>query len=243
MTEVDTERGRIALKLVSKTENGAEITPEEIGARYKEQFPNAGQGGSRPPRDGDRSGGGGRERSGERRRPRAAAVRPLRVAIRRGEYARRGSNVALAGAESAPPLVLLHGLAEALAGRSAALLPAARPRTCAWSPSTCRGFGASPPLPGGGFSLGAVCERVAAAARRARARSGRAMLGPLDGRRRRDRYAAERPGALRALVLLAPAGLIATGAVRPSWRRPRLHAAGRALDARRAPAAPPRRRA
>ena len=26
-----------------------------------------------------------------------------------------------------------------------------------------------------------------------------------------------------------PAGLIATGAVRPSWRRPRLHAAGRAL--------------
>ncbi len=43
------------------------------------------------------------------------------------------------------------------------------------------------------------------------------------------RYAAERPGALRALVLIAPAGLIATGAVRPSWRRPRLHALGRQL--------------
>ena len=68
VTEVDTERGRVGLKLVSKTENGAEITAEAIGARYKEQFPNAGQGGSRPPRDGDRSGGGGRERSGERRR-------------------------------------------------------------------------------------------------------------------------------------------------------------------------------
>ena len=68
MTEVDTERGRVALKLVSKTENGAEITAEAIGVRYKEQFPNAGQGGGqRPPRDGDRSGGGGRDR-GERRR-------------------------------------------------------------------------------------------------------------------------------------------------------------------------------
>ena len=79
VTEVDTERGRVGLKLVSKTENGAEITAEAIGVRYKEQFPNAGQGGGqRPPRDGDRS----------RRRPRAAASgpaprrrsRPLRVA-------------------------------------------------------------------------------------------------------------------------------------------------------------------
>jgi pimeloyl-ACP methyl ester carboxylesterase len=41
------------------------------------------------------------------------------------------------------------------------------------------------------------------------------------------RYAAERPGALRAVVLVAPAGLIASGAVRPSWRHPRLHALGR----------------
>ena len=69
VTEVDTERGRVGLKLVSKSENGAEITAEAIGARYKEQFPNAGQGGGqRPPRDGDRSGGGGRERGGDRRR-------------------------------------------------------------------------------------------------------------------------------------------------------------------------------
>ena len=68
VTEVDTERGRVGLKLVSKTENGAEITAEAIGVRYKEQFPNAGQGGGqRPPRDGERSGGGGRDR-GERPR-------------------------------------------------------------------------------------------------------------------------------------------------------------------------------
>ena len=69
VTEVDTERGRVGLKLVSKTEDGVEVTAEAIGIRYKEQFPNAGQGGgSRPPRDGERSGGGGRDRGGERRR-------------------------------------------------------------------------------------------------------------------------------------------------------------------------------
>ena len=45
VTEVDTERGRVGLKLVSKQENGAEVPAETIGARYKEQFPNAGQGG------------------------------------------------------------------------------------------------------------------------------------------------------------------------------------------------------
>ncbi len=55
VTEVDAERGRIALKLVSKQEDGAEVTPEVLGARYKEQFPNAGQGGSR-----EREGGGDR---------------------------------------------------------------------------------------------------------------------------------------------------------------------------------------
>ncbi len=71
VVEVDTERGRIGLKLVSKTEDGVEITPEQIGARYKEQYPNAGQGGGggadRPPRDGRGGGGGDR---GERRGPR-----------------------------------------------------------------------------------------------------------------------------------------------------------------------------
>jgi transcriptional accessory protein Tex/SPT6 len=62
VTEVDTERGRVGLKLVSKQENGTEVPAEAVGARYKEQFPNAGQGGGqRPPREGERS--GGRERS------------------------------------------------------------------------------------------------------------------------------------------------------------------------------------
>ena len=61
------------------------------------------------------------------------------------------------------------------------------------------------------------------------------MLGHSLGGGVAVRYAAERPGALRALALMAPAGLIATGAVRPSWRRPRLHAAGRVPCARALP--------
>ena len=88
------------------------------------------------------------------------------------------------------------------------------------------GFGASPPLPGGGFDLGAVCERVEAVIAELGLERP-AMLGHSLGGGVAVRYAAERPGALRALALIAPAGLIATGAVRPSWRRPRLHALGR----------------
>ncbi len=135
-------------------------------------------------------------------------------------------NVALAGDESAPPLVLLHGLAERwqVFGR---LLPLLTPhlRTIAID---LPGFGASPALPGGGFDLAAVSARVEAViAELGLARP--AMLGHSLGGGVAVRYSSERPGALRALALLAPAGLIATGAVRPSWRRPRLHAAGRAL--------------
>jgi transcriptional accessory protein Tex/SPT6 len=62
VTEVDVDRGRIALKLVAKHEDGVEVTPQEIGERYKEQFPNAGQrssGGDRGDRDGE---GGDRDR-------------------------------------------------------------------------------------------------------------------------------------------------------------------------------------
>ena len=73
VTEIDSERGRIALKLVSKFEGDREVQPEEIAARYREQYPNAGQGrpeggggGDRGGRDrgrsrGGRPGGGGRE--------------------------------------------------------------------------------------------------------------------------------------------------------------------------------------
>jgi pimeloyl-ACP methyl ester carboxylesterase len=135
-------------------------------------------------------------------------------------------NVALGGDESAPPLVLLHGLAERwqVFGRLITLL-APHLRTVAID---LPGFGASPPLPGGGFDLGVVCERVEAVIAELGLERP-AMLGHSLGGGVAVRYASERPGALRALVLLAPAGLIATGAVRPSWRRPRLHALGRTL--------------
>jgi pimeloyl-ACP methyl ester carboxylesterase len=88
------------------------------------------------------------------------------------------------------------------------------------------GFGSSPPLPGGRFDLGVVCERVEAVVRELGLERP-AMLGHSLGGGVTVRYAAERPGALRAVVLVAPAGLIASGAVRPSWRHPRLHAFGR----------------
>ena len=135
-----------------------------------------------------------------------------------------GLGVSLAGDDSAPPLVLLHGLAERRQVFDW-LAPALAPhlRLVALD---LPGFGSSPPLPGDGFDLGAVCGRVEAAL----AELGLdrpAMLGHSLGGGVAVRYAAERPGALRALVLVAPAGLLATGAVRPSWRRPRTHALGR----------------
>jgi pimeloyl-ACP methyl ester carboxylesterase len=137
-----------------------------------------------------------------------------------------GLNVALAGDESAPPLVLLHGLAERWQV-FARLLPLLSPRLRV-AAIDLPGFGASPPLPGGGFDLGVVCERVEAViAGLGLARP--AMLGHSLGGGVAVRYAAERRGAVRALALVAPAGLIATGAVRPSWRHPRMHTLGRTL--------------
>ena len=137
---------------------------------------------------------------------------------------RAGLAVSLAGDESAPPLVLLHGLAERrqVFGR---LMPLLAPHL-RFVAIDLPGFGASPRLPGGGFELGVVCERVEAVIAELGLERP-AMLGHSLGGGVAVRYAAERPGALRALTLIAPAGLIATGAVRPSWRRPRLHALGR----------------
>ncbi len=58
VTEVDTDRGRIGLKLVAKLEDGVEVSPETIGERYKEQYPD---GGGDSGRDrGDRGDRGGR---------------------------------------------------------------------------------------------------------------------------------------------------------------------------------------
>jgi polyribonucleotide nucleotidyltransferase len=64
VTEVDADRGRIALKLVAKHEDGEEITPQQVGERYKEQYPNAGQRTERSDRPdrGDRGGDGDRNR-------------------------------------------------------------------------------------------------------------------------------------------------------------------------------------
>jgi pimeloyl-ACP methyl ester carboxylesterase len=137
-----------------------------------------------------------------------------------------GLSVSLAGDESAPPLVLLHGLAERKQVFSW-LVPLLAPQLRCVA-IDLPGFGSSPALPGGGFDLGVVCERVEAVIAELGLERP-AMLGHSLGGGVAVRYAAERPGALRALVLVAPAGLIASGAVRPSWRHPRMHALGRRL--------------
>ena len=177
VTEVDTERGRVGLKLVSKTENGAEVSAEAIGIRYKEQFPNAGQGGGqRPPRDGDRSG------SREPAASAAGAAAAVTAAPSRLRSTRGGVGVALAGDESAPPLVLLHGLAERrqvfsrLAAAARAAPAAGRDR-----PARLRRVAAA--ARAAGFDLGVVCERVEAAVARARARAA-GDARPLARRRR-----------------------------------------------------------
>ncbi len=72
VVEVDQDRGRIALKLIAKHEDGVEITPEALGERYVEAHPDAARGAGRP--DGDRpdrgpregGDGGGRRRRGPR---------------------------------------------------------------------------------------------------------------------------------------------------------------------------------
>ena len=202
VTEVDTERGRVGLKLVSKQENGAEITAEAIGVRYKEQFPNAGQGGgarrataiarrrprarrgSRP----RRSGGGGGRRSEELGETcGGAGLSPSRGTSR----LRRSCCCMACGAAPA-------GIREWLAAARSA--PADRDR-----PAGLRRLAA---LPGGGFDLAAVCARVEASIGElgvgARSVLGHSLGGGVAG--------ATRPsGPVRcsAVALVAPAGLIA----------------------------------
>jgi polyribonucleotide nucleotidyltransferase len=65
--EVDKMRGRIGLKLVAKHENGGLVQPEELIERAKSAPPRERT--ERPPRDGERRGGGGRggrNRGGDR---------------------------------------------------------------------------------------------------------------------------------------------------------------------------------
>ena len=112
-------------------------------------------------------------------------------------------SVALAGDESAPPLVLLHGLAERKQVFSR-LVPLLAPQLRLVA-IDLPGFGSSPPLPGGGFDLGVVCERVEAAMAELGLERP-AMLGHSLGRRRH--------GALRRRAARSAARASC------SWRRP-----------------------
>ena len=184
VTEIDRERGRIALKLLGKMEGDVEITPEVIATRYREKFPNAGQGGDRPerPRAAATAAATG-ARGGIARAPEQHEHRTPR----RGFHERRVAdlNVALAGDEAAPPLVLLHGLGaswqawRAVGERLSRRAPGDRRR-----PSRVRALAGA--RRAAGFPLPEVAERLGATLDELGV-SRHVVAGPLDGRRRRDR--------------------------------------------------------
>ena len=113
------------------------------------------------------------------------------------------------------PVVLVHGLAERWqVWRPLIPLLARTFRVIALD---LPGFGASPPLADGRFPLDAVAERLDATLAELGVERPVLCGHSLGGgvclhavARDASRY--------RAVVLIAPAGLIATGAVRPSWR-------------------------
>ncbi len=71
VVEVDSDRGRIALKLVGLHEDGNLLTPQDVGERYKLAYPE-GERSERPPReDGDRGDRRPRGRGGRDRGPRS----------------------------------------------------------------------------------------------------------------------------------------------------------------------------
>ena len=124
------------------------------------------------------------------------------------------------------PIVLVHGLAERWqVWRPVIPLLARTFRVIAID---LPGFGASPPLERGVFPLEVVADRLEATL--AELGVERPVLcGHSLGGGVCIFLAARDAHRYRAIVLIAPAGLIASGAVRPSWRRPRLHAATRRL--------------
>jgi pimeloyl-ACP methyl ester carboxylesterase len=97
------------------------------------------------------------------------------------------------------------------------------------------GFGRSPQLAGGRFPLPEVAERLAATLDELGV-SRHLIAGHSMGGGVSIVHALARPGDVRAIALLAPAGLIATGDVRRSWRLPLLHRASRELTRVAAPA-------
>jgi pimeloyl-ACP methyl ester carboxylesterase len=133
-------------------------------------------------------------------------------------------SAALAVDPAAPALVLLHGLGATWRVWQPALDGLARRyRVIAFD---LPGFGRSPAYPGRVFPLDGVAGRIAGALD-ALGVGEHALGGHSMGGGVAIAYAAARPDRVRRLVLVAPAGLIATGAVRRSWRSPVRHRLGR----------------
>ena len=133
-------------------------------------------------------------------------------------------HVALAGDEAAPPLVLLHGLGgtwrlwrRTIDGfaRSFRVVAVDLP-----------GFGRSRPYPGGAFPLDGVASRLSEALDALEIER-HLLVGHSMGGGVAIAYAAARAERVERLVLVSPAGLVATGAVRASWRTPAWHRVGR----------------
>jgi pimeloyl-ACP methyl ester carboxylesterase len=133
-------------------------------------------------------------------------------------------HVAVGGDPDALPIVLVHGLGGTW--RSFGQVPerlAERYRVVAID---LPGFGRSKPLPDRTFPLDVVGDRLAEALDDLGI-DRHLLVGHSMGGGVAIAYAAERPQRVSGLVLIAPAGLVASGAVRPSWRRPGLHRLGR----------------
>ena len=160
----------------------------------------------------------------------AVAAAPAVAAARaeaRLEQQRVGAlEVVLAGDPGAPPLVLLHGLGASWRVWRAAI-PHLAPAFRVVVPDL-PGFGASPPMPDGTFDIDRVCDVLAATLAELGIER-HALAGHSLGGGCSIAYAGRRPDRVHRLALVSPAGLIATGAVRPSWRYPALHAVSRAL--------------
>jgi pimeloyl-ACP methyl ester carboxylesterase len=99
------------------------------------------------------------------------------------------------------------------------------------------GFGGSPPLEGGRFPLPEVAARLGATLDELGVAS-HTIAGHSMGGGVAIVHALARPDSVRAIALVAPAGLIATGDVRRAWRLPLLHRASRELTGLVAPILP-----
>jgi pimeloyl-ACP methyl ester carboxylesterase len=99
------------------------------------------------------------------------------------------------------------------------------------------GFGRSPELPGGIFPLPTVAGRLGAALDELEV-GPHVVAGHSMGGGVAIVHALARPADVRAIALVAPAGLIATGEVRRAWRQPLLHRLSREVTRVAAPLLP-----